>query len=82
MRDDIHQGHKTTRASSSSKQKSSIPIIGDLVRSKSSSSSSKSGNSQLVDLVIEDEQAERVERVRARKEGGPGWNEVESKHYV
>lgn len=41
-----------------------------------------SHNSQLVDLVVEDHQAEEIERVRARKEGGPGWNEVEQKHFV
>ncbi|KAI7381474.1 DUF300-domain-containing protein, partial [Hortaea werneckii] len=30
---------------------------------------------QLVDLVVEDKQAEEIARVRARKEGGPRWNE-------
>lgn len=35
-----------------------------------------------MDLVVEDHDAEQVERVRARKEGGPGWNEAEPKHYV
>ncbi|KAI7287876.1 DUF300-domain-containing protein [Hortaea werneckii] len=30
---------------------------------------------QLVDLVVEDKQAEGIARVRARKEGGPRWNE-------
>lgn len=35
-----------------------------------------------MDLVVEDTQAEEVERVRARKEGGAAWNETESKHYV
>lgn len=48
----------------------------------SSSSSSKSDRSQLVDLVVEDHEAEEVERVRARKEGGPGWNQAEPKHFV
>ena len=39
--------------------------------------------SQLVDLVIEDEEAEQTERVRARKEGGDAWNTAgESKHFV
>ncbi|KKY23161.1 hypothetical protein UCDDS831_g03286 [Diplodia seriata] len=33
-------------------------------------------------LVVEDHEAEEVERVRARKEGGPGWNEAEPKHFV
>lgn len=31
---------------------------------------------------MEDHQAEEIERVRARKEGGPGWNSVEQKHFV
>lgn len=68
--------------SKSSHSKSRAPF-GNLLRQKSSSSSSaKSDKSQLVDLVVEDHQAEEVDRVRARKEGGPGWNEVPSKHFV
>jgi len=35
-----------------------------------------------VDLVVEDRQAEDMERARARKEGGPGWNSIEQKHFV
>lgn len=35
-----------------------------------------------MDLVMEDTVAEETERVRARKEGGPGWNELESKRFV
>ncbi|KAF2722947.1 DUF300-domain-containing protein [Polychaeton citri CBS 116435] len=51
--------------------------------STSSSASKKSHSSQLVDLVVEDFEAEAVERVRARKEGGPGWNSVDAqKHFV
>lgn len=64
--------------------KSRVPVIGKLMREHSSSStgSAKSDKSQLVDLIVEDHQAEDVDRVRARKEGGPGWNEVSSKHFV
>ncbi|CAK1360749.1 unnamed protein product [Cercospora beticola] len=60
------------------------PVANKLVRNHSSrsQSSTKSHSSQLVDLVVEDHQAEEVERVRARKEGGPGWNSVEQKHFV
>lgn len=50
-----------------------------------SSSSSKSGDTardQLVDLVVEDKDAEETERVRARKEGGAAWNVNEPKHFV
>lgn len=67
----------------SSKPKSKAPLIGTLLRQESASSSSvKSDKSQLVDLVVEDHDAEEVDRVRARKEGGPAWNEVENKHFV
>ncbi|KAI7552570.1 DUF300-domain-containing protein [Hortaea werneckii] len=37
---------------------------------------------QLVDLVVEDKQAEEIARVRARKEGGPAWNEGEQRVFV
>jgi hypothetical protein len=50
--------------------------------SASSSSSNNSRNSQLVDLIVRDEDAEAMERVRARKEGSPRWNETEPRHYV
>lgn len=67
----------------SSNSKPHVPLIGALLRQKSTSSSSaKSDRSQLVDLVVEDHDAEEVDRVRARKEGGPAWNEVENKHFV
>lgn len=59
------------------------PVVEELIREESSSSkSAKSGRSQLVDLVVEDTEAEQVERVRARKEGGAVWNEDEAKHFV
>ncbi|KAF1952361.1 DUF300-domain-containing protein [Byssothecium circinans] len=78
---------KHRSASSSTREPSSsnshTPIASKLLRQKSSSSSSaKSDKSQLVDLVVEDHEAEDVERVRARKEGGSGWNEVPAKHFV
>ncbi|RPB01225.1 DUF300-domain-containing protein [Choiromyces venosus 120613-1] len=54
-----------------------------LNRNKSASSSTNfSDRSGLVDLVVEDTEAEEIERIRARKEGGPGWNETEQKRYV
>lgn len=56
-------------------------MLKDLIREESSSSS-KSGRSQLVDLVVADKEADETERVRARKEGGSAWNENEVKHYV
>jgi hypothetical protein len=68
--------------SKSSHSKTRVPFSNLLRQKSSSSSSAKSDKSQLVDLVVEDHQAEEVDRVRARKEGGPGWNEVPSKHFV
>lgn len=59
----------------------SVPIVKSLLRQQSSGSTD-SHSSQLVDLVVEDKEAEEIERVRARKEGGPGWNSVEQKHFV
>jgi hypothetical protein len=75
---------KNRSDSSSGEPSSSKTAVRKLLRQKSSSSSSsgKTDKSQLVDLVVEDHDAEDVERVRARKEGGSGWNEVEPKHYV
>ncbi|KXT14220.1 hypothetical protein AC579_7535 [Pseudocercospora musae] len=77
--------HDSNKGSSKGKEKlKQLPVVGKLVResSSTSSSSAKSRSSQLVDLVVEDHEAERLERVRARKEGGPGWNSVEQKHFV
>ena len=66
-----------------SKKRSRAPSADGVLREESSSSdSTKSGRSQLVDLVVEDTEAEETERVRARKEGGAAWNEDEIKHYV
>ena len=76
------------RASSSVGKKSNAatraPVINGLIREESSSSSrsAKSGRSQLVDLMVEDKDAENTERVRARKEGGATWNIDETKHFV
>ena len=59
------------------------PALKGMLRHHSSASSSaKSDRSQLVDLVVEDETAEDAERVRARKEGGAGWNSAEPKRFV
>lgn len=87
IQDQAHKGeHRaSSSASSSSKPKGLLPKANALVRGKSTSSSTHSaasGTSQLVDLVVEDTEAEQIERVRARKEGGPAWNETEQKHFV
>jgi hypothetical protein len=78
-----HRSDSSTSNGESSHSKSHLPIVGKLMRHKSSSSSSaKSDKSQLVDLVVEDHDAEEIERVRARKEGGSAWNEEPAKHFV
>jgi hypothetical protein len=78
-----HRSDSSASNGESSHSKSHVPLVGKLLRQKSSSSSSaKSDKSQLVDLVVEDHKAEEVERVRARKEGGSAWNEEPSKHFV
>ncbi|KAH7128671.1 organic solute transporter Ostalpha-domain-containing protein [Dendryphion nanum] len=83
IKEDVGKG-KQRSDSSSGEPSSSKSRIGNLLRNNSSSSSSsaKSDKSQLVDLVVEDHKAEEVERIRARKEGGPGWNEVTPKHFI
>jgi hypothetical protein len=60
---------------------SRAPVVEEIFN-EDSTSSVKSGRSQLVDLVIEDTEAEEREKVRARKEGGAEWNEEEPKYFV
>jgi hypothetical protein len=78
--------HRTSSSSgeaSNTKSKSDHrPLLSKIMSQSSSSSGAKSDRSQLVDLVIEDHEAEEIERVRARKEGGSEWNEAEPKHFV
>lgn len=78
----IHKGK--TRSSSRSDGEEEDGLEAKLHRdlSSSPSKSSKIDESQLVDLVIEDEEAEQMERVRARKEGGDKWNNQEQKHFI
>ena len=76
-----HRESSSSEGGSASKSKSRAPVIEGKIR-EASSGSSKSGRSQLVDLVIEDSEAEEAERVRARKEGGPAWNLDQPEHFV
>ncbi|KAF2760496.1 DUF300-domain-containing protein [Pseudovirgaria hyperparasitica] len=78
------EDRRNSESSSNSKSPSRLQAVGQMLKRNhsSSSGSGKSDRSQLVDLVVEDHEAEDIERVRARKEGGPGWNEAEPKHYV
>lgn len=94
LKSEVHQHNRPNSSdsaegsSSSSKGKgkvssalANVPVVGKLARHDSSDSAA-SHSSQLVDLVVEDREAEAIDRVRARKEGGPGWNSVEQKHFV
>ena len=78
----IDKGKRRSSLASEESKTPRAPILRGMLRNSSSSSSVTSDRSQLVDLVVEDTEAEEKERVRARKEGGPGWNEVESKRFV
>ena len=73
---------KNRSSSSSNGSDSRAPVLDGLLHRPSSSDSKKSGHGQLVDLVVEDTQAEEIERVRARKEGGAAWNQDEPKLFV
>ena len=73
---------KGRRGSSSASRERGSAIAAKLKRDDSASGSSHSGRSQLIDLVVEDTDAEAAERVRARKEGGSGWNREEQKRFV
>lgn len=82
-RDTSHNKGKSKNREDSNGEEGRAPLLKGMLRHHSSSSSSnKSDRSQLVDLVVEDINAEDIERVRARKEGSSGWNEVEPRRYV
>ncbi|KAF4302488.1 hypothetical protein GTA08_BOTSDO10101 [Botryosphaeria dothidea] len=88
IQENVSKGkHRGSTASSGGQSSSSKSRAGKLRRQNTASSASsiqsaKSDRSQLVDLVVEDREAEQVEHVRARKEGGAGWNAAEPKHFV
>ena len=74
---------KRTSPAESQRKKAKLEAAKPLLhRNESSASSSASARSGLVDLVVTDTRAEETARVRARKEGGPGWNEAEPKRYI
>jgi hypothetical protein len=71
------------RDSSSNGEVGRAPVLKGVLRHHSSGSSSvKSDRSQLVDLVVEDDVAEEIEKVRARKEESAGRNRTEPKRFV
>ena len=84
IRGTVHKGKRASSSTSNGKSRDrhQEAIAARLPNQEERSESSHSGRSQLVDLIVEDTQAEEAERVRARKEGGSGWNEEEPKHFV
>lgn len=50
-------------------------------RESSALTSSQSTRDQLVDLVVEDEQAEEQDRIQARKETGSEWPEADNMRF-
>lgn len=79
IQDEIRRGKDGSRSASKDGRSA---IAAKLSRIDSASESSPTVRSQLVDLVVEDTDAEEAERVRARKEGGPAWNLEEQKHFI
>ena len=85
IRQSINKGKRRGSSSSSSSGDQGTGAPGLEARMTSTQETSHSANEdqdQLVDLVVEDHQAEVAERVRARKEGGDAWNQSENKHFV
>lgn len=64
------------------KQKSRLAAFFSHDAGNDDSDSGASARSQLVDLIVEDQEAEELDRVRARKEGSPEWNRSEPRRYV
>jgi hypothetical protein len=79
IRESLHKGKN--RSNSRSRDRIGA-IESKLTYERRMSETSHSDRSQLVDLVVEDMEAEEAERVRARKEGGDLWNQDEQKHFV
>lgn len=52
-----------------------------LQRGAGSSASNSSRNSQLVDLVVEDREAEERDRVQAQREFGSAWTGTDQRHF-
>ena len=81
LEEHLSKGKHRESSSSNSRSKTRAPVVDSLIRGNPGEST-QSGRSQLVDLVVEDEQAEEIERVRARKEGSSRWNVDEPKRFV
>ncbi|KAF8423096.1 organic solute transporter Ostalpha-domain-containing protein [Tirmania nivea] len=73
----LHGKPKNVKGKGKDEQKKPL-----LTRNKSSTSSHMSDRSGIVHLVIEDREAEDLEAVRTRNDGGPGWNNVNPKKFI
>lgn len=82
IQDSADKGKHRDSSSTGESRSRSRSALKNAVTGKSRSSSGKEDKDQLIDLVIEDQDAEEVERVRARKEGSPEWNKHNPKHFV
>lgn len=78
----IHKGKARSSSRSSDEEEDGLESKLHRDLSSSPSKSSKIDESLLVDLVVEDVEAEQMERVRARKEGGDKWNNQEQRHFI
>lgn len=67
---------------SSNKPRKSSAASRSLQRNPSSTSSHHSHRSQLVDLVVEDVEAEEEDRAQVQRERGSAWAESESRHFL
>ena len=83
IRDSIAKGKDRSSSSRSTSRGPAGAIESKLHHDlDSESDESDIERSQLIDLVVEDTQAEEAERVRARKDGEAVWNESENRHFV
>ncbi|KIW73601.1 hypothetical protein PV04_01705 [Phialophora macrospora] len=83
LQEHIRKGkNRSTSPSAGSSQQGVIEAKLKRQQERSPSASGKSDRSQVVDLVVEDTDAEEAEVVRARKEGGDSWNRAPQRHFV
>lgn len=80
LRESVNKGKSRSKSSGSRSPQGAVEA--KLRNDLNPSPSGNNDRSQLVDLVVEDTEAEEVERVRARKEGGDAWNDSEQKIFV
>ncbi len=82
-KEEIQKGkNRSTSPSEGSSHQGAVEAKLKKQQDRSPSASGNEDRSQLVDLVIEDTDAEEAERVRARKEGSDIWNKDPQRHFV